>query len=62
MASLMPLGLDLCNAESQDFCDVVPIFIQDLHISICHSNMCFLLGPLTVELLEVHDPRLSLCI
>ncbi len=62
MMSLVTLELDLCKAESQDFGDVVPIVLRDLRISVCHSNIRFLLGPLTVEDLEVNGPRLSLCI
>ncbi|PBK64961.1 hypothetical protein ARMSODRAFT_1006831 [Armillaria solidipes] len=54
MASLVTLELDRCNADPQDFADMVPITIRDLRISRCHSNLRFLLGPLNVEELEVH--------
>ncbi|KAK0184121.1 hypothetical protein F5146DRAFT_324803 [Armillaria mellea] len=58
-ASLATLELDGCYAEPQDFANMVPITILDLHISRCHSNLRFLLGPLTVENLEVHGPDLD---
>ncbi|SJL18111.1 uncharacterized protein ARMOST_21683 [Armillaria ostoyae] len=58
-ASLVTLELDGCYAEPQDFADMVPITIQKLHISRCHSNLCFLLGPLMVEDLEVPGPDLD---
>ncbi|SJL17923.1 uncharacterized protein ARMOST_21493 [Armillaria ostoyae] len=51
-ASLVTLELDGCYAEPQDFADMVPIAIRKLCISRCHSNLRFLLGPLTVEDLE----------
>ncbi|PBK82306.1 hypothetical protein ARMGADRAFT_738491 [Armillaria gallica] len=38
---------------------MVPIVIRDLRISRCHSSMRFLLGPLTVEYLDVHGPDLD---
>ncbi|PBK95021.1 hypothetical protein ARMGADRAFT_1077786 [Armillaria gallica] len=60
MASLVTLKLNRCYAEPQDFADIVPIVILELHISRCHSNLRFLLGRLTVEDLEVHGP--DLCI
>ncbi len=62
MASLVTLELDRCDAEPQDFTYMGPIVIRDLRISRCHPNMCFLLGPLIVENLEVHGPGSSLYI
>ncbi len=62
MASLVTLELDRCDADPQDFADMVPIAIRDLRISRCHSNLRFLLGPLNVEGLEVHGPGSSLFI
>lgn len=58
-ASLATLELDGCYAEPQDFANMVPITIRDLHISRCQSNLRFLLGPLTVENLEVHGPDMD---
>ncbi len=60
--SLVTLGLICCDVEPQDFSEMIPIIIRDLRISRCHSNMHFLLGPLTVEDLEVHGPGCFLCI
>ncbi|KAK0219293.1 hypothetical protein EDD85DRAFT_865887 [Armillaria nabsnona] len=60
MASLVTLELDRCNADPQDFTDMVPVTLRDLCISRCHSNLRFLLGPLNVEGLEVHGPSSSL--
>ncbi len=62
MATLVTLELDDCYAEPQDFSEMIPIAIRDLRISRCHSNIHFLLGPLTVEDLEVRGQGLSLCI
>ncbi|SJL17930.1 uncharacterized protein ARMOST_21500 [Armillaria ostoyae] len=62
MASLVTLEIDRCDAEPQDFAEMLPMTIRDLRISRCHSNVHFLLGPLTVEDLEVHGPGSSLCI
>ncbi|KAK0219295.1 hypothetical protein EDD85DRAFT_865892 [Armillaria nabsnona] len=59
MATLVTLELDDCYAEPQDFSEIIPIAIRDLRISRCHSNIRFLLGPLTVEDLEVHGPGLD---
>ncbi|KAK0219297.1 hypothetical protein EDD85DRAFT_961257 [Armillaria nabsnona] len=56
MTSLVTLELDCCDAEAQDFADMVPITIRKLCISRCRSNVRFLLGPLNVEDLEVHGP------
>ncbi len=56
MASLVTLGLVCCDAEPQDFSEMIPIIIRDLRIPRCHSSMRFLLGPLTAEDLEVHGP------
>ncbi len=61
MASLVTLEPDRCDAEPQDFAEMI-IAIRDLRISRCHSNIRFLLGPLNVEDLEVHGPGSSLCI
>ncbi|KAK0431450.1 hypothetical protein EV421DRAFT_169149 [Armillaria borealis] len=57
--SLVTLELDRCDADPQDFADMVPITIRDLRISRCHLSLRFLLGPLTVENLEVHGPGLD---
>ncbi|PBK95023.1 hypothetical protein ARMGADRAFT_1077788 [Armillaria gallica] len=59
MAPLMTMELNRCYAEPQDFAEMVPITIQKLFISRCHSNLFFLLGRLTVEDLEVHGPDLD---
>ncbi|PBK95036.1 hypothetical protein ARMGADRAFT_1077798 [Armillaria gallica] len=59
MASLLTLELDRCNADPQDFTDMVPVTLRDLCISRCHPNLRFLLGPLNVEELEVHGPSLN---
>ncbi|KAK0184111.1 hypothetical protein F5146DRAFT_1145742 [Armillaria mellea] len=53
-AALVTLVLDRCDADPQDFADMVPITLRDLRISRCHSNLRFLLGSLTVENLEVY--------
>ncbi|KAK0482163.1 hypothetical protein EDD18DRAFT_1467858, partial [Armillaria luteobubalina] len=52
--SLVTLELDRCDAEPQDLFDMVETTIRDLRILRCHSNMRFLLGPVTVEDLEIH--------
>ncbi|KAK0505597.1 hypothetical protein EDD18DRAFT_340295 [Armillaria luteobubalina] len=57
--SLVTLELDRCDAEPQDFSDMVTISIRDLRLSGCHSNVCFLLGPVAVVNLEVHGPGLD---
>ncbi|KAK0219328.1 hypothetical protein EDD85DRAFT_865972 [Armillaria nabsnona] len=59
MASLVTLESVCCDAEPQEISDMISIVIGDLCISICHSSMRFLLGPLTVEDLEVHGPDLD---
>ncbi|SJL18097.1 uncharacterized protein ARMOST_21669 [Armillaria ostoyae] len=59
MSPLVTLELDRCDAEPQDFADMVPITIRKLRIFRCHSSMRFMLGPLTVEDLEVHGPDLD---
>ncbi|SJL17947.1 uncharacterized protein ARMOST_21518 [Armillaria ostoyae] len=59
MASLVTLELNRCYSEPQDFSKMIPIVIRDLRISRCHSNLRFLLGPLTVDDLEVHGPDLD---
>ncbi|KAK0431464.1 hypothetical protein EV421DRAFT_169886 [Armillaria borealis] len=59
MLPLVTLELDCCDAEPQDFADMVPITIRKLCISRCHSSMRFMLGPLTVEDLEVHGPDID---
>ncbi|PBK64941.1 hypothetical protein ARMSODRAFT_978635 [Armillaria solidipes] len=59
MASLVTLELNRCYVEPQDFSKIIPIVIRDLRISCCHSNLRFLLGPLTVDDLEVHGPDLD---
>ncbi|KAK0505601.1 hypothetical protein EDD18DRAFT_1400185 [Armillaria luteobubalina] len=51
--SLVTLELDRCDAEPQDFSDMVGITIRDLRVCGCHSNMRFLLGPVTVVNLEI---------
>ncbi|KAK0467516.1 hypothetical protein IW261DRAFT_1061173 [Armillaria novae-zelandiae] len=51
--SLLMLELDACDAEPQDFSDMAGIAIRDLRILRCHSNVRFLLGPVTVANLEV---------
>ncbi|PBK81031.1 hypothetical protein ARMGADRAFT_1146753 [Armillaria gallica] len=56
MASFMTLELDCCDAELQDFADMVPITIRKLCIARCRSNVRFLLVPLNVEDLRVHGP------
>ncbi|KAK0187500.1 hypothetical protein F5146DRAFT_1123257, partial [Armillaria mellea] len=56
MASLVTLELHGCNAEPQDFSEMMPITIQKLLISRSHPNVRFLLGPLSVEELVVHGP------
>ncbi|KAK0207505.1 hypothetical protein IW262DRAFT_1469459 [Armillaria fumosa] len=53
LGSLVTLELDRCDAEPQDFYDMVAITIRDLRLSRCHSNVRFLLGPVTVVNLEV---------
>ncbi|PBK64936.1 hypothetical protein ARMSODRAFT_978632 [Armillaria solidipes] len=42
------------------FSDMVPFTIRDLHIFKCHSDMRFLLGPLTVEVLEVRTSMIQI--
>ncbi|KAK0207508.1 hypothetical protein IW262DRAFT_1498621 [Armillaria fumosa] len=59
LGSLVTLELDRCDAEPQDFSDMVAINIGDLRILRCHSNVRFLLGPAIVVNLEVCDPRLD---
>ncbi|SJL18095.1 uncharacterized protein ARMOST_21667 [Armillaria ostoyae] len=60
MASLVTLEFDHCYAsEPQDFSEMIPIIIRDLCISRRHSIVRFLLGPPTVEDLEVHGPDLD---
>ncbi|KAK0467521.1 hypothetical protein IW261DRAFT_1612989 [Armillaria novae-zelandiae] len=52
-SELGTLEFDQCDAEPQDFLDMAGISIRDLHISRCHANVRFLLGPFTVRNLEV---------
>ncbi|KAK0462250.1 uncharacterized protein EV420DRAFT_1180033 [Desarmillaria tabescens] len=54
MASLVTLELNGCSADPQDFSEMMPITIRKLCISRCDPNVRFLLGPLSVEELEVH--------
>ncbi|KAK0505571.1 hypothetical protein EDD18DRAFT_339958 [Armillaria luteobubalina] len=54
--SLVMLELDGCDAEPQDFSDIVDITIRDLRLSGCHPNVRFLLGPVVVVNLEVRGP------
>ncbi len=42
MASLVTVELDRCDAEPQDFADMISITIRKLRVSRCHSNLCFL--------------------
>ncbi|KAK0462300.1 uncharacterized protein EV420DRAFT_1761572 [Desarmillaria tabescens] len=58
-ASLTTLELEECDAEPQDFSEMASVAIRRLSISRCHSNVRFILGPLTVEELEVHGPSLD---
>ncbi|SJL17897.1 uncharacterized protein ARMOST_21464 [Armillaria ostoyae] len=57
--SLVTLELEVCDAEPQDVAGMVPVSIGRLSISRCHSNIRFILGPLTVEELEVYGPGLD---
>ncbi|SJL15327.1 uncharacterized protein ARMOST_18820 [Armillaria ostoyae] len=59
MASLVTLELHGCNAEPQDFSEMMSITIRKLFISRSHPNVRFLLGPLNVEELVVHGPGLD---
>ncbi|KAK0435778.1 hypothetical protein EV421DRAFT_1834529 [Armillaria borealis] len=59
MASLVTLELHGCNAEPQDFSEMMSITIRKLFISQSHPNVRFLLGPLNVEELVVHGPGLD---
>ncbi len=59
MVSLVTLELDLCNAESQNFGDVVPIVIRDLRISRCHSNMRFFWD---LSLLKIRRCTVQVCL
>ncbi|KAK0431388.1 hypothetical protein EV421DRAFT_170039 [Armillaria borealis] len=58
-ASLITLDLEGCDAEPQDFAGMAPVSIRRLSISRCHSNIRFILGPVTVEELEVYGRGLD---
>ncbi|KAG7442535.1 uncharacterized protein BT62DRAFT_374521 [Guyanagaster necrorhizus] len=58
-ASLTTVELEGCDAEPQDFVGMAPVCIRRLVISRCHSNIRFILGPLTVEELEMYGPGSS---
>ncbi|PBK95034.1 hypothetical protein ARMGADRAFT_1077797 [Armillaria gallica] len=42
MASLVTVELDQCDAEPQDFADMMPITMRKLRVSRCHLNLYFL--------------------
>ncbi|KAK0482158.1 hypothetical protein EDD18DRAFT_1362598 [Armillaria luteobubalina] len=57
--SLVMLELYRCHAELQDFSGMAAITIRDLRILRYHSNVHFLLGPVTVVDLEVRGLGVS---